>query len=522
VSSEQGPGDDERTLLRGRRDILAGATTAAVVIPQAMAYATIAGLPVEYGLYCALVPMLVYAALGTSRPLSVSTTSSISLITGATVATVAAGDRAAIASTLAVLVGAVLLLAGLLRLGFVADFVSDPILAGFKVGMGLVIAGDQLGRILGVPVEGDNVFEEAWSALTELDQASGITVAVGLGCIALLLALHRISPTLPGPLLVVAGGIALVALADPSGLQLISPVPQGLPHPAAPELGFVDDVFPAALGIALIGFTESMAAARAFRRREDPPLDANRELVALGAANVAGGIFRAYPAGGGLSQTAVSDGAGAATRMASVVTAGLVALTLLVLAPIFDDLPDAVLGAIVVVAALGLILSPELRRIRRVRTRDWAFALVALTGILFLGTLKGILVAVAVSLIVLLYQASRPPVRLLEGMPPGLLGIRIEGPLFFANARRMVERVTELVEQIDPKVLLLDLSAMPDMDVTALNAGREFADWLRARGVEPWVAGALPRPLEMLERVGFEARAFPDVPSAVQEYSRRG
>jgi sulfate permease, SulP family len=504
-----------------RPDLLAGATAAAVVIPQAMAYATIAGLPVQYGLYCAFVPMLVYAALGTSRPLSVSTTSSISLITGATVIAVAADQAAAVASTLAVVVGVVLLVAGVMRLGFVADFISDSVLAGFKVGMGLVIVADQLGRILGVPVEGDNFFEKTWSALSQLDQASGITVAVGLAGITVLLALHRTSPTLPGPLLVVAGGIGLVALADPSGLNLIPPVPQGLPRPAAPEFGFADDVFPAALGIALIGFTESIAAARAFRRRGDPPLDANRELVALGSANVAGGLFRAYPAGGGLSQTAVNDGAGAKTRVASAVTAALVALTLLVLAPAFDDLPDAVLGAIVVVAAVGLILSPELQRTRRVRTRDWGLALVALAGILLLGTLQGILIAVVASVLVLLYQASRPPLRVLEGTPPGLLAVRVEGAVFFANARRFFTRLAELVGETKPNVLLMDLSSMPDMDVTALDAGREFAELLRDSGVEPWIAGALPRPLEMLERAGYKARAFPDAGAAIEEYRRR-
>jgi sulfate permease, SulP family len=294
-------------------------------------------------------------------------------------------------------------------------------------------------------------------------------------------------------------------------------LPTSSPTPCwpAPELGFADDVLPAAFGIALIGFTESIAAARSFRRRGDPPLDANRELVALGAANVAGGIFRAYPAGGGLSQTAVNDSAGAKSRLASVVTAGLAALTLLVLAPVFDDLPEAVLGAIVVVAAVGLILSPELH------TRDWGLALVALGGILLLGTLRGILVAVVVSVLVLLYEASRPPVRVLEGTRPGLLGVRVEGAVFFANARRLFARVTELVDEAKPNVVLLDLSTMPGMDVTALDAGREFAESLRDRGVEPWIAGALPRPLEMLERAGYEARAFPDSDTAIAEYRRR-
>jgi sulfate permease, SulP family len=485
-----------------------------------MAYATIAGLPVQYGLYCALVPMLVYAALGTSRPLSVSTTSSISLITGATVVSVG-GDAPAAASTLAVLVGAVLLVAGFLRLGFVSDFVSDSVLAGFKVGMGLVILADQLGRVLGVTISGDNFFEKVRSALGLLDEASGITFVVAMLSLAALLALRRIAPFLPGPLFVVAAGIVLVALAEPAGLALIPPVPTGLPAPAAPELGLVDELLPAALGIALIGLTESIAAARAFRRREDRPIDVDRELVALGAANAAGGLFQAYPGGGGLSQTAVNDAAGAKSQLTSVVTAGGVALTLLLLAPIFEDLPEATLGAIVVAAAIGLVLSPELGRLRALRTRDYALALVALGGILLLGTLKGILIAVVVSILVLLYQANRPPIVPLE-TPLGMLGFRIEGSLYFANARRTFSRLLELVDSSGQvEIVLLDLSAQPDVDVTALNAGRDFADALRERGIELWLAGALERPAEMLLRAGAQARMFPDVVSALDAYVKR-
>ena len=485
-----------------------------------MAYATIAGLPVQYGLYCALVPMLVYAALGTSRPLSVSTTSSISLITGATVVSVG-GDAPAVASTLAVLVGAVLLVAGILRLGFVSDFVSDSVLAGFKVGMGLVILADQLGRVLGVSISGDNFFEKVRSALGQLDEASGITVVVAMLSLAALLGLRRIAPFLPGPLLVVAAGIVLVALAEPAGLALIPPVPTGLPEPAAPELGLADELLPAALGIALIGLTESIAAARAFRRREDRPIDVDRELVALGAANAAGGLFQAYPGGGGLSQTAVNDAAGAKSQLTSVVTAGGVALTLLLLAPIFEDLPEATLGAIVVAAAIGLVLSPELGRLRALRTRDYALALVALGGILLLGTLKGILVAVVVSILVLLYQANRPPIVPLE-TPAGMLGFRIEGVLYFANARRTFSHLLELVDSGERAgVVLLDLSSMPDADVTAMDAGRDFADGLRERGIALWLAGALERPVEMLRRLGTQAQEFPDLATALEAYGRR-
>jgi SulP family sulfate permease len=522
-----------------RSDLVAGATTAAVVIPQAMAYATIAGLPVQFGLYCAFVPMVVYAALGTSRALSVSTTSSISLITAATLASVE-GDPATVASTLAVLVGAVLLAAGALRLGFVADFVSDSVLAGFKVGIGLVIAADQLGRVLGVSLTGDHFFEKVWSAVRQVDDANGATVALAVGSIVALLALARFAPRIPAPLVVVAGGIAAVSLFDPD-IALIAPIPEGLPSLEAPDAGLFDELFAPALGVALISLTESIAAARSFRKTEDPPVDANRELVALGGANLGGGLFQAYPAGGGLSQTAVNDQAGARTQLSSLVTAGAVVLTLLVLAPVFDDLAEATLGAVVMVAAVGLILSPELARMRRVRTRDYAFALVALGGVLVLGTLKGILVAVVVSILVLLYQANHPPLVVLgrkrgtevfrdhnlhpeDETFPGMLVVRVEGMLFFANARRTFARLLELADSSSPRVLLLDLSGTPDIDVTAVNLAGDFIRSLEERGISLWFARARGRPLAMLSklegwrRVEAEGRAFQDVRTAVEAY----
>jgi sulfate permease, SulP family len=293
-----------------RGDLAAGVTTAAVVIPQAMAYATIAGLPVQAGLYVATVPMLVYALLGTSRPLSVSTTSTLSALTAAAVAVAAGGDPAralVAASTLAVLARVLLLLAGLLRLGFLADFISAPVLAGFKAGTGLLIAAGQLGKVLGVPQEGDSFFAKVGSALSHLGEISWPTAVLAAASIAILLGLRRWAPrSLPGPLLVVALGILLAVvtgLAD-RGVALVGTIPPGLPEFAAPDLAMVQGLLPAAAGVALMAFVESIAAARAFTAEGEPEVDADQELRALGAANLAGGCFQAFPAGGG----AVSDG----------------------------------------------------------------------------------------------------------------------------------------------------------------------------------------------------------------------
>jgi SulP family sulfate permease len=492
-----------------RWDLLAGLTTAAVVIPQAVAYASLAGLPVEVGLYVAIVPMVAYALVGSSRPLSVSSTSTISILTaGALVEVGAAGDpgrAVATASLLALLVGGFLAAAGLLRLGFIADFISSPVLAGFKAGMGLFIAASQLGKVLGVPVEGDTFFAKVWSALSQLGDANPATVALALGGLAVLLALRRWAPGVPGPLVVVAGGIALVALTnlESRGVALVGPVNGGLPAFRLPELDGVGRLLPAAAGIALMSFIESISAARAFTARTDPPVDADRELLALGAANLAGGLFQAYPAGGGTSQTAVNDAAGARTQAAELVTAAMAVLTLTLLASLLADLAQPILGAIVLVAAIGLVNLAPLARIRSVRQRDFWLGLVALAGVLTFGVLRGVLVAVLISLLVLLHELDNPRIVTLQPAP-GLLVVRPEGRLFFANARRVVDRIGALVadQQPPPRVVLLDLTVVPDLEITALDRLADLAEDLHGQGRILWVAAPSQRPLEMLRRAG--------------------
>ena len=492
-----------------RWDLLAGLTTAAVVVPQAMAYASLAGLPLEVGLYVATVPMVAYALVGTSRPLSVSSTSTISILTaGALLEAGAAGDAeraAATAALLALLVGAILVAAGLLRLGFLADFISAPVLAGFKTGMGLVIAASQLGKVLGVPDQGHSFFGDIWSAVRQLGDANPATVALALGALAVLLALRRWAPMVPGPLLVVALGIALVSLADleAHGVALVGPVGGGLPRFEVPGFGQVGTLLPAAAGIALMSFIESISAARAFAAKTDRPIDADRELLALGAANLGAGLFQAYPAGGGTSQTAVNDDAGARTKLAGVVTAGVSLLVLTVLAPLLADLAEAILGAIVLVAAVGLVSLAPLVRIRTIRRRDFGLGLVALMGVLTLGVLRGVLVAVLISLLVLLHELDNPRI-VADEQRPGLLVVRPEGRLFFANARRVCDRITELAvgRQPPPRVVLLDLSAVNDLEITALERLEGLADDLHGRGMTLWVAAPGERPLEMLRRAG--------------------
>jgi sulfate permease, SulP family len=540
--------DYQRSWLRG--DLAAGVTTAAVVIPQAMAYATIAGLPVQVGLYVATVPMLVYALLGTSRPLSVSTTSTISALTAAAVTVAAAGDpsRALVAaSTLAVLVGALLLLAGLLRLGFLADFISAPVLAGFKAGTGLLIAAGQLGKVLGVPQEGDSFFRKVGSALSHLGEISWSTAGLAAASIAILLALRRWAPrSLPGPLLVVALGILLAVvtgLAD-RGVALVGKIPPGLPGFAAPDLAMVQGLLPAAAGVALMAFVESIAAARAFATGGEPEVDADQELRALGAANVAAGCFQAFPAGGGLSQTAVNRETGACSQLAEVVTALVVVLTLLFLTPLFENLPQATLGAVVIVAVTGLVDLAALRRILDIRVRDFGLALVALAGVLVLGVLQGVLLAVIVSMLTLIYGANHPPIEVLGRRPgtgswrdldrhpddetvPGLMVVRPVASIYFANAPRIRRRLLDLVDTAasPPDVLLVDFGAVPDIDITALDLLPMVDADLRGRGITLWLANINARPLDMLRRLpdaaAWERRLFRELDDAATAFASR-
>jgi len=313
-----------------RFDAVAGLTTAAVVIPKAMAFASIAGLPVQAGLYVALVPMFVYALMGTSRPLSVSSTSTLAILTAAELAVVVPGGEPgkmmAAASTLALLVGGMLLLAGILRLGFLANFISDPILTGFKAGIGLVIVVDQLPKLLGVHIVRGNFFHDLFSTLKHVAEANHATLILAVAMLAILLGMERFFPKTPAPLVAVVLGVAAARFLGLNlfGVALTGHIPAGIPTPAIPDLSLVRALWPGALGMALMSFTESIAAGRAFAAHDDPPPLPNRELITLGAANLAGSFFQCFPAGGGTSQTAVNSRAGARTQVAALVTVAMV------------------------------------------------------------------------------------------------------------------------------------------------------------------------------------------------------
>jgi high affinity sulfate transporter 1 len=530
-----------------RSDLVAGLTTAAVVIPQSMAYATIAGLPVEVGLYAALVPMAVYAILGTSRVLSVSVTSTISILTATTLLSVVQGSNPAeyltAATTLAVLVGIFLILAGVLRLGILANLISQPVLTGFKAGVGLVIFVGQIAKVLGVSIEKAPFLQTLVALLQSLDEIHWMTFGVALVTLAILIFLPRLTVKVPAPLVAVVFGILASALLnlESLGVALVGDIPSSLPSLTLPDLSLFRGLWPGALGIALMSFIESIAAGRSFAKKGEQAIDANQELLALGFANIGGGLFQAYPGGGGTSQTAVNRQSGAKTQISSLVTAGVVAVTLLFLAGFTSLMPEATLGALVLVAAAGLINLDNFRAMRRIRSTEFIWAIVAFVGVVLLGTLEGILIAVLISVLTLLVQASFPPVYALGRKPgtdvfrplspdhpdddtfPGLLIVRTEGRINFASAPNTTDKLWDLIHQAQPRVLVIEFSAIPDLEYTALKMLAEFDEDLSDQGITLWLAALNPEPLKVIQRAQLgeklgDERLFFNAEQAVEAY----
>jgi high affinity sulfate transporter 1 len=511
-------------------DVVAGLTAAAVVLPKAMAYATVAGLPVAVGLYTAFIPMVVYALLGSSRVLSVSSTTTLAILAGTQVGVaVPDGDPAKLITTVAtltVLVGGMLMLAALLRLGFVASFISTPVLTGFKAGIGLVIVLDQVPKLLGIHIAKHGFLRDLVSVAQHVPESSLITLAVAAATLLVLIGMERLWPHSPAPLVAVGGGIAASWFfgLHAEGVATVGLIPQGLPSLTMPDLALIEQLVPGALGIALMSFTESIAAGRAFAGPDEPPINANRELIATGAANLGGALFGAMPAGGGTSQTAVVRAAGGRSQKASLVTAGAAAATMLVLAPLLGLLPYATLAAVVIVYSVGLIQPAEFRAIRTVRTMEFRWALVACLGVLIFGTLQGIVVAIILSLIGLSSQAAHPRVSVigrkrgadvLRPLSPehpddetfdGLLIVRPEGRLFFVNAQYVAEQIKALIAQYQPRVVALDMSRVPDIEYSALQAVMEGEKRATERGVVMWLVALNPGVLEVVRRAGLAER----------------
>ncbi|MFH7598963.1 sulfate permease [Streptomyces racemochromogenes] len=537
-----------RTWLRG--DLLAGVTVAAYLVPQVMAYAGVAGLPPVTGLWAALPAMLLYALTGSSRLLSVGPESTTALMTAVAVGPLAAGDPvryAALSAALALVVGLLCVLAWAVRLGFLADLLSRPVLVGYLAGVAFIMIVDQLPRLTGTQGGGSGFFPEILTFLRHLGGVHWPTALLGLACLVLLFTLPRLWRPLPGPLVVLGLATAAVAVLalDDRGVDVIGAVPTGLPGFALPRPADLTGLVLPALGVLLVGYTDVVLTARAFTRRDDPhPLDANRELLALGAANLGAGCLHGFPVSSSASRTALAEAAGARTQSYSLAGAVCVAAVLLFLGPLLTHTPAAALGAIVVYAAVRLVEVGQFRRLAAFRRRELLLALGCTLGVLALGILHGVLVAVALSVIELLARVARPH-DAVEGMVPGLAGMhdiddyptahtipgllvyRYDSPLFFANAEDFRRRALAAVDAQPGPVhwFVLNTEANVEVDITALDA----VEALRTELVERNIVFALARvkhdlrtPLDaygLTAAVGPD-RIYPTLPTAVAAYRR--
>lgn len=524
----------DRRWLRG--DVAAGIAVTALIVPKNLGYAEIAGIPVQNGLYAAAAGAILYALFCTSRQISTGPSSSLAAVAGsAVVVTGVAGDQAAeLVAAIALATGLLFLLLALFRLGWIASFLSKAVVTGFLAGAAIDVVIGELPKLTGTSAEGDSAWRELGSWLGSLGDVQSTTLLVGVCALGTILGLRRVAPAIPGALVLVAGGLLASYLLDLGAhdVALVGDVPRGLPVPEVPDLGLVADnygtVAIAAFALLLIGFSQTAGDARAFAARHRYRIDVNQESVAQGMANMGAGVFQGMPVSTSLSASSLNESAGARTPVASLVTGGLVLATLLVLAPLFSDLPKAVLGAVIIDAVVfGMIDVPELRRLYRVTRFDFWVATAAIVGVLSFGVLAGVVIGVALALTWLVYVSTRPPMPLLgreagtqvfrdlEAYPegetiPGITVLRLDGALFFATTEALEDRVRGLAADADRHALVLDLAAVTFIDSQGSAKLTELHELTEAQGVALRMAAVKPRVRAVLEADGVVDRIGAD------------
>jgi sulfate permease, SulP family len=538
------------TSLRGYRpgwfrgDAIAGLTVWAVLVPEALAYASIAGVSPVVGLYAAPGALIFYAAFGSSRHLVTGPMAATAALSAAAVGQIVAGNSGmfpALTVTLAITTGLLALAAGLARLGFVANFISEPVLKGFIVGLALTIIVGQVPKLLGVSKGEGDFFDQLWHLLTHLGQAQGLTVVVGLASLAIVLALRRFAPVVPAPLVAVLAGILAVHAfgLDKHGLDIVGHISGGLPSfglPHVPSADYLKLAGPA-VGVMLVGFAEGLGAAKTYATRDGYEIDANKELIGLGAANLASGLSSGMVVNGSLSKTAVNGSAGAKTQVSGLVVAVLTVITLLFLTGLFEDLPEATLAAVVIAALMELVdykalaalwraYSSRLGRIYGFAARaDFIAAIAAMLGVLIFDTLPGLLIGVLDSVLLLIYRVSRPHVAVLGEIPgsggqwadaavhpedqtvPGVTVLRVEAGLFFANADYVRAAIEDAAAADGIRAVVLDCQTTPSVDVTAGRMLNELAAGLAKRGVRLVLAGEIGQVRDMIAAVADRGQA---------------
>jgi high affinity sulfate transporter 1 len=535
-----------RSVRRGslRRDVVAGAVLAALLVPQGMAYGELAGVGAINGLYATLVPLAVYFLIGPSRILVLGPDSAVSPLVAAAIVPLAAGDaagRVALASLLAIVVGGLMFAGGLTRFGFVTELLSLPVRLGYLAGIAATVIVAQLPQLFGFSVHAESFILGVRDFVRGLDETNGTALAIGLGSLAVILGLRRLAPRLPGVFFAVVGAtttVAVFGLAD--DVPVVGTIPAGLPAFALPDvsLGDFKTLIPAAVGIAFVAFTDTSILSRSYAARLHQEVDQNRELAVLGVANMATGLFQGFPISSSSSRTAVAEDVGARSQVAGLAGAAVLALVLLVLTGLVEDLPLSCLAAIVMVAVVGLIDVPALRRLDRWRRSEFLLAMVAFAGVALLGVLWGVGIAIAVSLLNFIRRAWRPHDAVLgrvdnlkgyhdterhpEGRRiPGLVLYRFDAPLFFANADYFRERIRAIGRTQRPRWIVVAAEPITDIDATAGETLRALNEELRAAGIALAFAELKDPVRDRLRQYGLTDeidRFYPTIGVAVAAY----
>lgn len=518
-----------------RRDLVAGITLWGLVAPAAIAYAGIAKLDPEAGLYALVAGLVLYALIGTSNQLVAAPTSATAVLLAASVTALRPADREeylALAAAMVVAVGAIFVIAGVARLGFVSQFLSRPVTDGFVVGLAIYVATTQLAPLLGVPQVDGTVPRRLWGIAQEITQVHALTLTIGIVALVMLFVLARLPWRVPGGLVVVVLGIAAGIAFDleGNGVALVGSVPKGFPAFRLPDIAAQElwTLIPAAAGIVVVGYSEGLAVAENLARQHRDEIDPNRELLAYGAANVVSGFAGGMVVCGGMSPSALNDEAGARSPVSLLTSAAATVLTLVFLAQLLSELPLAVLAALIIYAASTMMRFDRIVEIGRLRRSEMALALLALFGVVLVGVLEGLAIAAVTSLLVLLYRASQPHVVVLGALPhepgwgnierhpeavtiPGLIVIRLDTPLWYVNASTVQNRIQQLVTDADPPVraVVLDSEVQFELDVTSLEVVDELFDWFEERELTVLLVQPHSRARRTLRRGGVMDR-LPD------------
>lgn len=537
-----------------RGDLNAGVTVGIMLIPQGMAYALLAGMPPVYGLYASIVPLLIYALFGTSKQLAVGPTAVLSLLVIAGVGSIAEAGTARfiqLAILTALGVGLLQLLMGIFRMGFLVNFLSHPVLSGFTSAAALIIGASQLKNLLGIDFPRTNYVHEVIAGVANhFSEINILTAAIGIGSIVTIILLRKWKKTFPSALFVVAVGTLITAFFNLSemGVEIVGEVPGGLP---SFDTGFVSVadlrlVLPIVLVISLVSYMESIAVAKAIAKKHSYKVDANQELVGLGLANIVGSFFQVFPTTGGFSRTAVNDQSGAKTTLAAVISAGIIALTLLFLTSLFYNLPNAVLASIILVAVSSLFDYKEMIHLWETDKKDLAMLMITFFATLVLGVEEGILIGVLMSLAFVIYSSSKPHSTELGRLGDtntfrnvdryrdaivyeDILLYRFDAPIYFANMEHFREMLDQKIENHSEnlKLIILDASAINNIDSTGVYMLHKLLNDLKDQGIEFYIAGAIGPVRDKLKKSGMielmgEHTFFFDVDKALEYHFREG